>query len=113
MNAALSGGLAGVVSDALLAEYAEVLLRRRIQAVTGKGPDEVEQFLEALHTKFSYFKAPGPAEAAPDPRDQHLWDLLLAVPDAVLVTGDRLLTENPPQGREVLSPRAFVERYLV
>ena len=45
---------------------------------------------------------------APDPGDQHLGDLLSAVPNAILVTGDLRLVENAPNGASVMSPRSFL-----
>lgn len=55
-------------------------------------------------------REPAPSTSpAPDPGDQHLWDLLAAAPTAVLVTGDQLLLEHPPEGRSALSPKSFVE----
>ena len=50
-----------------------------------------------------------PGASAPDPNDRHLWDLLAARPEAILVTGDRKLLQDPPAGVSVLSPRGFVE----
>lgn len=45
-----------------------------------------------------------------DPNDQHLWELLDAAPDAVLVTGDRpLLDQDDGAARSILSPASFVK----
>ena len=54
-------------------------------------------------------EAPASGETAPDPGDQHLWDLLAAVPDGVLVTGDQMLLDNPPDNASVLPARAFLD----
>jgi len=32
----------------------------------------------------------------PDKNNQHLWELLAAMPDALLITGNQLLLINPP-----------------
>ncbi|MBA4180902.1 MAG: putative toxin-antitoxin system toxin component, PIN family, partial [Anaerolinea sp.] len=112
VQAALSGALSPVASEPLLTEYLRVLRRPRFAerlARAGRAPEVLVASFRDVSTRI---RPAASDEAAPDPNDQHLWDLLLAVPDAILVTGDRLLLENPPEGREVLSPRAFVERYL-
>ena len=51
-------------------------------------------------------------EAAPDPGDQHLWDLLATQPDTVLVAGDRTFLEASSSMVVVLAPREYVERLL-
>lgn len=48
---------------------------------------------------------------APDPDDQMLWDLLGAMPESVLVTGERRLLQTIDFPNRVLSPRQFVERF--
>ena len=47
---------------------------------------------------------------APDTGDQHRWLLLESYPQTRLITGDRLLLDNPLDDASVSSPRAFVER---
>jgi uncharacterized protein len=49
--------------------------------------------------------ASGTTSDAPDPGDQHLWDLIASMPEAVLVTGDRALLEHPPDSASVVAPR--------
>lgn len=106
-----SGEFMPVFSPELASEYESVLLGR---AAKFHQMSEAT-VLDALADIVSLGETSSPPRAptsAPDADDQHVWDLLHAVPDAVLVTGDKLLRSNPPTGREVLSPREFVERYL-
>ena len=49
------------------------------------------------------------APGSPDRGDDHLRQLLHAVPDATLVTGDRRLIEQPPDFASVIWPRAAME----
>lgn len=112
LDAVASRELEAVTSPALADEYRRVfstdVARRYLRRSQIELARVVDEFLAV-----SQSRTPRRAEiAAPDPRDQHLWDLLFAVPDAILVTGEKRLRENPPPGREVLSPREFVERYL-
>ena len=47
------------------------------------------------------------------PDDQHLWGLLAAEPEAVLVTGDKALLESEAFPGRIVNPRAFVDAHLV
>ena len=100
-----------IVSDELLAEYREVPVREGALKRFGKSRAEVLEFLEALRAVGrEVVTVPGPP--CPDPRDQHLWDLLASEPRAVLVTGERVLLGSGHFPGRILSPRDFVERYL-
>ncbi len=46
---------------------------------------------------------------APDPGDQHLWDLLAARDDLLLVSGDRRLHGVGDMASRVVTPQAFIE----
>jgi putative PIN family toxin of toxin-antitoxin system len=85
----LSGMLAGripfLLSQELLSEYREVLLRAKVQRLHGLSPSEVETVLDRLRQHGTDSPAPA-ADGAPDPGDAHLWALLAAHPEAVLVT---------------------------
>jgi putative PIN family toxin of toxin-antitoxin system len=108
----LAGMLAGafpfLLSVELLAEYRDVLLRPAIQARHKLDEPEIERLLENL-VKEAIIRAPDRTVMAPDPDDQHIWDLLSSHPQALLVTGDRQLVDSAPSGMSVLSPAAFVE----
>jgi predicted nucleic acid-binding protein len=54
------------------------------------------------------WRDPANQSIAPDPGDNHLWNLLEAEGAAILITGDKLLLDNPPSDRQVLSPQEFV-----
>ena len=75
------GAFPFLLSDQLLAEYREVLLRAKIRKLHGLG--------------------------APDPKDNHLWSLLHGQPGSVLVTGDRARAQNAPPKSAVVQPREF------
>lgn len=102
------GAFPFLLSTALLAEYREVLLRKRIKALHGLAEREVDALLTAIATHAAV-REPAAATGAPDPKDAHLWALVRSEPDAVLVTGDRALARNPPPSSPVLEPRAFAD----
>jgi predicted nucleic acid-binding protein len=55
-------------------------------------------------------REPAPrSESAPEPGDQHLWDLISSEPGSVLVTGDQKLLSRPPPSSTVFSPATFLE----
>jgi predicted nucleic acid-binding protein len=112
LDAAVAGEIAVVLSLDLLDEYEGVPGREHIQRrLQGRGSDVVAA-VDGLRANAMVVEPdPGPY-LAPDPGDQHLWDLLGAVPDAILVTGDRRLLESADYPDRVLSPRQFVDTYL-
>jgi predicted nucleic acid-binding protein len=75
----------------------------------GLNAQQIDCFLTEITANAIWREPPAVTnESAPDPGDSHLWDLLETEPAAVLVTGDRLLVENPPQNRSVVSPASCV-----
>lgn len=108
----LGGDFPYFLSRELLAEYSAVL--RRLVRVHGRTDDEIDCLLAGLAAN-SVWHEPDAGDAAPaalDAGDNHLWALLAARPRGQLVTGDRLLIENPPDGASVVSPRYFPETFL-
>lgn len=95
------------VSTALLAEYRDVLNRARLRKRHGLGRGEVETLVVAL-AEHAIVLAPVEAMPAPDPGDQHLWDLLAARDDLCLVTGDNLLLQANDFPAQIISPSEFV-----
>ena len=96
-----------VVSEALLAEYRDVLDRPRLCRAHGLAPREREILLTRVACNAIVLE-PHPAAPAPDPGDQHLWELLAAREDLRLVTGDlELLSAEGTSGR-VWSAERFV-----
>jgi putative PIN family toxin of toxin-antitoxin system len=104
----LSGRILYPLSPALLAEYRTVLLRPAIRDRHGLTVEEIDLLLEEL-VAGAIWREPGGGAPAPDPGDDHLWALAGCHPGACLVTGDRLLLDNPPEGVKVVTPRQFLE----
>lgn len=99
-----------VLSEPLLAEYHAVLGRGKLRKLHGLADEEIDTLLVAL-AECASFAAPVATEAAPDPGDQHLWELLAACPRALLVTGDKRLFGPHGYAKHVISPAAFVESW--
>jgi putative PIN family toxin of toxin-antitoxin system len=112
IDAALGGVFAFLISGALVGEYQRVFRRPNIVRAHRLDHETAARLIAEVE-QFGTVLAPDPSPlSAPDPGDQHLWDLLAAVSDAILVTGDRLLLESRDFPGRVLSPRQFVEMYL-
>ena len=101
------GAFPFLLSEALLAEYRQVLLRVKIRARHGLGAGEIDRLLTEIATQ-GIVREPEPRSGAPDAKDNHLWSLLATQPGSVLVTGDRPLHRRPPPKHAVLEPREFV-----
>ena len=109
----LSAELHYALSLALLAEYRTVLLRPKLLARHGLSVGEVDQLLEALILPAVIVDPVPPAAlSAPDPGDQHLWDLLCCRDDLTLLTGDRLLLAQAPETLSLMPPADWAARYL-
>ena len=50
--------------------------------------------------------------AADNRGDDHLWAMLSAYSGSILVTGDRLLLENPPKRSSVISPSTRLRDFV-
>ena len=107
----LSGRFLFLLSPPLVDEYRSVLLRPKLRSLHRLSEEEIEAVLVKLAANGIWRDPPSKSSAtgAPDPGDDHLWDLLCTTERPVLVTGDQLLLENPPAFASVLSPRSFVE----
>lgn len=99
------------LSEALLAEYRRILRRPSLRKVHGLTPDELDVILLEL-AQHGIVLPPMPAPPAPEPGDQHLWELLAAREDLLLISGDKRLQQDDIMGHRVLSPATFVERWL-
>ena len=99
------------ISNALLAEYRIVLRRPTLRKAHGLKQDEIDGILVEIAQRAIVF-APVHATPAPDPGDQHLWELLAAREDLLLITGDNKLQRDRAMGSRILTPAAFVERWL-
>lgn len=93
----LDGMLAAVfpfaLSEALLAEYRDVLARPHLRKLHGLGDAELETVLAHVVANATILQ-PVAAPSAPDPGDQHLWELLACRADVLLVTGDGRLFDS-------------------
>ena len=107
----LSGSLLYLLSPELLAEYRSVLLRPKISKLHGLTGAEVDCLLVEL-TANAMWREPKAASPAPDRGDDHLWALLGTHPESILITGDRLLLENPPTRSSVVSPKTCIDSFL-
>lgn len=106
----LSGALVYLLSSPLLDEYRNVLLRPKLIKLHGLSEEEIDALLTDLVAN-AVWRAPEPAGPAPDPGDDHLWDLLNCHRGCILITGDLLLQERPPKEFSVISPRIYIERF--
>ena len=109
----LRGNLFYLLSAALLREYRDVLLRPKLMRLHGLNEREIEKVLTEI-TGNAIWREPPPDKKyiSPDPQDAHLWALLASEPKAILVTGDRLLMENPRPQSSIISPATWAEFYI-
>ena len=114
LDGMLSAAFAFAVSEMLLAEYRAVLLRPHIQQLHGLSPIEIDAILLELAQHAIVLKTPENQVQfrAPDPGDQFLWNLLASHADLVLVTGDKLLLQDPAMATRVITPQALISKYL-
>ena len=111
LDAMLDGRLLYVLSPSLLAEYRQVLLRPKLVKSHRLSTDDIDELLTTLAAN-AVWREPTVFSSAPDPGDDHLWALLVSQPHGVLVTGDQLLLDNPPEQHTVLSSKDCAERFL-
>lgn len=112
VNAMLDGRLFYLLSAELLLEYRNVLLRPRISMLHGLGEEEIDRLLNEITANAIWREIPDNTHLQPpDPGDAHLWALLESEPTAVLITGDRLLLDNPPLQRSAISPATWAGRF--
>jgi putative PIN family toxin of toxin-antitoxin system len=97
-----------LLSPALLHEYRNVLLRPNLRKLHGLNSTDIDRLLSQVVAN-AVWREPKPTSSAPEPGDDHLWALLAVHPGSILVTGDRLLLDNPPDFASVLTPRSFLE----
>lgn len=114
LDGMLSAVFPFVVSEALLAEYREVLVRPKLRKLHGLSEAEVDAILTDM-VRHAIVLTPVSADLnpkAPDAGDQFLWDLLATRADLVLVTGDKLLLLDEAMQQRVIFPQAFVAQFL-
>ena len=111
LDAMLDGQVIYLMSGDLLDEYSNVLRRPRLVQLHRRTDEQLDRLLADLVGN-AIWRDPAESGNAPDPHDSHLWALLSCHPQGLLVTGDRLLVENPPSGASVISPRRFADEFL-
>jgi len=102
----LTGKLHFLLSVDLLAEYRSVLLRKAIRSRHGLDETEVDTILTTIAENAVVSEPMDPPTPPTDLGDLHLWQILASRHDAVLVSGDRALIEDPPEWTSVLTPRS-------
>jgi putative PIN family toxin of toxin-antitoxin system len=107
LDGMLSARFRYLLSPDLLDEYRAVLLRSKIKMQQGLETEDVDRILTELVTN-AIWREPVLTVLAPDSGDDHLWALLSSFRGSVLVTGDRLLLENPPDFASVIKPLSFL-----
>lgn len=114
LNDMIAGEMVFLLSPMLLAEYRAVLLRPGIAMRHGLSEPEIDQILIELtaNAKWSEPKDDDQHQA-PDRGDRHLWALLCSHPEAILLTGDRLLLENPRPGSQIKLPADYKSPQLI
>jgi putative PIN family toxin of toxin-antitoxin system len=109
LDRTMTGEIRPLLSVDLLAEYREVLLRPEIRSRHGLDEGEIDTILTAIAENAVICEPVEPPSAPPDRGDLHLWSLLAARPNAVLVTGDLALIGGAPHWATVLTARNFFE----
>ncbi|KAF0804239.1 hypothetical protein A6D6_03235 [Alcanivorax xiamenensis] len=113
VDAMLAGNIIYLISPALLQEYRAVLLRPKLVRLHGLKESEIDDLLTVI-TANAVWHDPtsGIGGDAPDPGDNHLWDLLSSEHGAILITGDGLLRDRPPAESSIISPATMVKSFL-
>ncbi len=109
LDRTMTGEIRALLSVDLLAEYRDVLLRPAIRTRHRLDESQIDTILTAIAENAVVCEPVEPPTAPPDHGDRHLWSLLAARSDAVLVTGDRALVDGAPDWAVVLTARTFIE----
>ena len=112
LNGMCKGAFPFLLSTALLAEYREVLLRKKFRTLHTLSEHDVDTLLTVLAAN-AIIREPEPRTGAPDTKDDHLWSLVQSEANCVLVTGDHALVASPPPRSTILQPRQFTDRLSV
>ena len=107
LHAMLNGKLIYLMSEELIAEYAEVMRHPSIASLHQLTDADIDALLTEMVANSVWRKPVSDCEA-PDPNDDHLWRLLASQSDSILVTGDKLLLSKSFPRHSIISPRDFV-----
>lgn len=114
LNDMMTGEMVFLLSPMLLAEYRAVLLRPGIAKRHSLSEPEIDQILIELTANAKWSEPTDDDQhQAPDYGDRHLWSLLYAHPEAILLTGDRLLLVNPRPGSQIMLPADYKSPQLI
>ncbi len=91
----------------MLAEYRAVLLQKKLIALHRLVEDKVELLLTELVANALWCE-PQVQDEVPDPTNNDLWSLLDEEPNAILVTGDQLLLQEPHALGRVIPPSKYL-----
>jgi len=112
LSAVREGRQVALLSPALVAEYLDVLNRPEVVRWHGLQPPLPDRWVAELVGISLALDPPASTLTAPDPGDPYLWALLEAAPDAVMVTGDKLLLASEHVAGRISTPRAFADAHL-
>jgi putative PIN family toxin of toxin-antitoxin system len=110
LDGMLVGRFGFLLSVELLAEYREVLLRPKTRRRHRLSEAEVHTLLTDIAANGVVLDLRPSPTAGRRRGDGHLWQILAAVPSALLVTADQRLIDKPAEGSRVLTARAFAGR---
>lgn len=108
LDGMLAAAFPFVVSEPLLAEYSAVLERPALRKLHGLSTGEIETLMLTL-AAHAIVLIPVATQPAPDPGDQHLWELLAAHADTRLVTGDKLLMGRHAYASRVMTAQESMQ----
>jgi putative PIN family toxin of toxin-antitoxin system len=111
LDAMLGGRLVYLMSPELLDEYRAVLLRPKLTKLHGLSEVEIDRLLVEIAAN-AIWREPDSTSSAPDPGNDHLWALLDAFSECILITGDRLLLKHTPVDGSVISPKTCIDCFL-
>ncbi|WP_376697471.1 putative toxin-antitoxin system toxin component, PIN family [Wenzhouxiangella sp. EGI_FJ10305] len=101
------------LSMELLAEYHRVLRYPKVARLHGLSDAAINDFLTELALP-AIMVEPGQCQVdLADPDDAFLFQMLIELPEGLLVTGDQLLLECGPDWARVVEPVQFVEEALL
>ncbi len=105
----LSAQFTFALSMELIAEYHRVLRYPKVARLHGLSDAGIDDLLTELVVPAVVVEPVRRSFAVPDPDDTFLFELLAALSDGVLVTGDRLLLEEGPDWARVIEPARFIQ----
>ncbi len=108
LDGMLTGQFRFLLSDELLFEYRDVLLRRNIARRHQLSQAEVDVLLTEIAANGIVLDVESPSTGRGRKEDDHLRQILAAEPSALLVTGGLLITQLENRAR-VFKARAFAD----